>query len=273
MKLLCLDVSNSHTTLGVFGGVGPNATGQNDGPNEGPIAQWVVESNQRRTADEWEVLISGLLRRSHIDPPDAVSVSCTVPSILVELRAMRERYFVDVPYTIIGPGVRTGVRIHTDNPREVGADRIVNALAAAELYGGPAIVVDMNGTATIFDVISASGAYIGGLIAPGVELSSDVLARRGAQLRSVELATPRHVIGKNTVESLQGGAVYGFAGLVDGIVGRILDDLDVNDDDVAVIVTGAYSDAVIEHCHRITHHDRWLTLSGLRLAHERNMTE
>lgn len=257
MSLLCLDVSNSHTTLGVFDGAEL-------------MTQWVVGSNPQRSADEWEVLISSLLRRSRIEDVDAVSVSCTVPSILVELRSMRDRYYVDMPYSIVGPGVRTGVRIHTDNPREVGADRVVNALAAVETYGGPAIVVDMNGTATIFDVINERGDYIGGMIAPGVELSLDTLSRRGAQLRAVELVTPRHVVGKNTAESLQAGAVYGFAGLVDGIVGQILDELDA-DGEVPVIAAGAYPDAVVEQCRTITHLDRWLTLTGLRIVHERNI--
>ena len=135
-------------------------------------------------------------------------------------RAARDadRYYADLPFAVVGPGVKTGIPIHTDNPREVGADRIVNALAAAELYGGPAIVVDLNGTATIFDVVDADNRYIGGAIAPGVELSLEALARRGAQLRSVELALPRDVIGKNTVEAIQSGLVFGFAGLVDGIV-------------------------------------------------------
>ncbi len=128
--------------------------------------------------------------------------------------------------------------IHTDNPREVGADRIVNALAAAELYGGPAIVVDLNGTATIFDVVDDANRYIGGAIAPGVELSLEALARRGAQLRSVELALPRDVIGKNTVEALQSGIVYGFAGLVDGLVNRIIESLGADPDHVTVIATG-----------------------------------
>lgn len=257
MSLLCLDVSNSHTSLGVF-------------EERELIAQWVVESNASRTSDEWEVLITGLLRRSGIDVIDAVAVSCTVPAILVELRAMRDRYYADVPYSVVGPGIRTGVPIHTDNPREVGADRIVNALAAGQLYAGPAIVVDMNVTATIFDVINDRGDYLGGMIAPGVELSLDSLAKRGAQLRAVELATPRHVIGKNTVESLQAGAVYGFAGLVDGIVRQIAGDLDVDLRQLSVIAAGAYPDAVIEECRTITHEDRWLTLTGLRLVHELN---
>jgi type III pantothenate kinase len=199
-----------------------------------------------------------------------VSVCCTVPSILVEIRAMIERYYAGAPVSIVGPGVKTGVPINTDNPREVGADRIVNALAVTEMYGGPAIVVDMNGTATIFDVVDEDGSYLGGAIAPGVEISLEALARRGAQLRSVELAKPRGVVGKNTVEAVQSGVVYGFAGQVDGIVRRIIDTLEVEPEDVAVVVTGTFPDAVVDHCETITARDPFLTLTGLRLVHEKN---
>jgi type III pantothenate kinase len=264
MTLLCLDVSNSHTTLGAFPSAGPGA----DEPEV--MAHWQVSSDERRTSDEWQMLITGLVDRAGIAPIAAVSLCCTVPAILVELRAMLERYWADLPVAIVGPGVKTGVPIHTDNPREVGADRIVNALAAAELYGGPAIVVDLNGTATIFDVVDEAGRYIGGAIAPGVELSLDALARRGAQLRSVELALPRDVVGKNTVEALQSGIVFGFAGLVDGLVTRIIDSLDVDPDHVTVIATGSYPEAVVDHCATITTRDPWLTLTGLRLVHEKN---
>lgn len=257
MILLCLDVSNSHTTIGVFDG-------------DDLIEHWQVSSDERRTADEWQVLVTGLTARADIDGIDAVSMCCTVPAILVELRALQDRYYADLPTSVVGPGVKTGIPIHTDNPREVGADRIVNALAAAELYGGPAIVVDLNGTATIFDVVDADNRYIGGAIAPGVELSLEALSRRGAQLRSVELAVPRDVIGKNTVEALQSGLVFGFAGLVDGIVTRIIDSLDADPDHVTVIATGSFPESVVEHCDTITTRDPHLTLTGLRLIHEKN---
>jgi type III pantothenate kinase len=257
MILLCLDVSNSHTTIGVFDG-------------DDLIEHWQVSSDERRTADEWQVLVTGLTARADIDGIDAVSMCCTVPAILVELRALQDRYYGDLPTSVVGPGVKTGIPIHTDNPREVGADRIVNALAAAELYGGPAVVVDLNGTATIFDVVDADNRYIGGAIAPGVELSLEALSRRGAQLRSVELAVPRDVIGKNTVEALQSGLVFGFAGLVDGIVNRIIDSLDADPEHVTVIATGSFPESVVEHCDSITTRDPHLTLTGLRLVHEKN---
>lgn len=257
MILLCLDVSNSHTTIGAFDG-------------DRLLEHWLVSSDERRTADEWQVLITGLTARAGIDAIDAVSLCCTVPMILVELRAMQARYWADLPVAVVGPGVKTGIPIHTDNPREVGADRIVNALAAAELYGGPAVVVDLNGTATIFDVVDSDNRYVGGAIAPGVELSLEALARRGAQLRSVELVVPRDVIGKNTVEALQAGLVFGFAGLVDGIVNRIIDSLDADPDHVTVIATGSFPESVVDHCDTITTRDPHLTLTGLRLIHEKN---
>ena len=257
MTLLCLDVSNSHTTIGAF-------------DDDELVAHWQVSSDERRTSDEWFMLLMGLVDQEGISHIEAVALCCTVPAVLVELRAMQDRYWADLPVAIVGPGVKTGVPIHTDNPREVGADRIVNALAAAELYGGPAIVVDLNGTATIFDVVDESNRYIGGAIAPGVELSLEALARRGAQLRSVELALPRDVIGKNTVEALQSGIVYGFAGLVDGLVTRIIDSLGADPDHVTVIATGSYPEAVVDNCTTITTRDPWLTLTGLRLIHEKN---
>jgi type III pantothenate kinase len=258
MTLLCLDVSNSHTTIGAFAG-------------DDLAAHWQVSSDERRTSDEWQMLLAGLVEQADVDAVDAVSLCCTVPSILVELRALQDRYWRDLPVAIVGPGVKTGIPIHTDNPREVGADRIVNALAAAELYGGPAIVVDLNGTATIFDVVDADNRYIGGAIAPGVELSLEALARRGAQLRSVEIALPRDVVGKNTVEALQSGLVYGFAGLVDGLVNRIIDSLGADPDHVTVIATGAFPEAVVDNCRTITTRDPWLTLTGLRLVHDKNV--
>lgn len=257
MSLLTLDISNSHTTFGIFEG-------------DKLTAHWRVKSDEHRTSDEWYLVLQGLITRTTLAEVEAVAVACTVPAILVEIRAMIERYYADAHVAIVGPGVRTGVPIHTDNPREVGADRIVNALAAAELYGGPAIVVDMNGTATIFDVVDESGAYLGGAIAPGVELSLEALARRGAQLRAVELATPRGVIGKGTVEAIQSGVVFGFAGGVDGIVRRIIQSMGVEQDDVTVVVTGSFPEAVIDACETITDRDPFLTLEGLRLVHERN---
>jgi len=257
MTLLCLDVSNSHTTIGAF-------------DDDELIAHWQVSSDERRTSDEWYMLLMGLVDQEGISHISAVALCCTVPAILVELRSMQDRYWTDLPVAIVGPGVKTGVPIHTDNPREVGADRIVNALAAAELYGGPAIVVDLNGTATIFDVVDDANRYIGGAIAPGVELSLEALARRGAQLRSVELALPRDVIGKNTVEALQSGMVFGVASQVEGIVARMIAELGEESADVHVIATGYLAPLVVDECRCFTERAPWLTLQGLEMVFRRN---
>lgn len=257
MTLLALDVGNAETVMGFFDG-------------EDLVAQFQVSSLERRTADEWYLLVDGFADRVDIAGIDEIAVCATVPAILEQLRVCFTRYFTDAAVWIVGPGTRTGVAIHTDNPREVGADRIVNALAAAEVFGGPAIVVDLTGTATVFDAIDESGTYLGGAIAPGLEVSLEALASRSAQLRSVEVARPRHAIGKNTVEAILAGTVYGFAGLVDAVVARMIEALGADVADVAVIATGAHAAAVSGHCHSITAHDSDLTLTGLRLVAERN---
>jgi type III pantothenate kinase len=181
------------------------------------------------------------------------------------------RYYGDIPSVLVEPGVKTGVPILTDNPKEVGADRIINAVAAVELYGGPCIVVDF-GTATTYDAVSARGEYAGGAIAPGIEISVEALGLRGAQLRKVELARPRHVIGKNTVESMQSGILYGFAGQVDGVVERMSRELADDPDDVTVIATGGLAPMVLRESTVIDEHEPWLTLVGLRLVYERNIS-
>jgi type III pantothenate kinase len=168
---------------------------------------------------------------------------------------------------IVEPGVRTGVQLAIDNPKEVGADRVVNTLAAFTLYGGPSIVVDF-GTSTNFDVVSSRGEFLGGVLAPGIEISVDALAARAAQLRKVELVKPPRVIGKNTVECLQSGVVYGFAGQVDGVVRGIIGELGVPV--TAVIATGGLASIVIDECQTVTQHEPMLTLIGLRMIFERN---
>ena len=179
---------------------------------------------------------------------------------------MLDRYFADVPTVIVEPGTKTGVPVLTDNPKEVGADRIVNTIAAHHQYGGPCIVVDF-GTSTNLDVVSAKGEFLGGALAPGIEISLDALAARAAQLRKVELVRPRSAIGKNTVEALQSGALYGFAGQVDGLVDRITAELG---EVTAVVATGGLAPIVVPESRRITHHDPDLTLVGLRLVFEKN---
>ena len=257
MTLLCADIGNSHTVLGLV----------QDGE---VLDHWRVATSERRTADEWAVIVGGLLGQS----TDAagvrgVALCATVPAVLHEWRDMLVRHYGRLPSVVVEPGVRTGVPVLMDNPREVGADRIVNALAAATLYDGPAIVVDF-GTATTFDVVSERGEYIGGAIAPGIDISLEALGRRGAQLRKVELLRPRSVIAKNTVEALQSGMVFGFASQVEGIVSRMIAELGVPTADVHVIATGGLAPIVVEECSSFTDHQPWLTLLGLEMVYARN---
>jgi type III pantothenate kinase len=193
-----------------------------------------------------------------------------VPSVLHEMREMCARYYRDRPTVIVEPGVKTGIPIRYDNPKEVGSDRIMNSLAAVHLYGGPAIVVDF-GTSTNFDAVSARGEFVGGALAPGIEISVEALARRAAQLLKVELARPPHVIGKSTVEALRSGLLYGFAGQVEGIARRMRAELHPEDPSaVTVIATGGLAPLLIGEVPLIDAHEPWLTLIGLRLVYERN---
>lgn len=258
--LLCADIGNSHTTLGLL----------DDGD---VVDHWRVATLETRTADEWNVLIRGLINQSRemsdLRAITGIAVCSTVPSVLHEWRDMLAHHFEAVPSVVVEPGVRTGVPVLMDNPREVGADRVVNALAAATLYDGPAVVVDF-GTATTFDVVSPKGEYIGGAISPGIDISLEALGRRGAQLRKVELLRPRSVIAKNTVEAVQSGMVFGFASQVDGIVDRIIAELGVEASSVNVIATGGLAPVVVDECRSITDHQPWLTLLGLELVFQRN---
>jgi type III pantothenate kinase len=195
-----------------------------------------------------------------------VAACSTVPAALRSLRTMLGRYYGSVPSLIVEAGVRTGVQLAIDNPKEVGSDRVVNTLAAYTLYGGPSIVVDI-GTTMTFDVISERGEFLGGAFTPGIEISFDALAARAAQLRKVEPAVPRSVIGKNTVECLQSGMYFGYAGLVDRIVERMAEELGPLR---AVIATGGLAPVVLGECRTITQHEPMITLIGLRMVYERN---
>jgi type III pantothenate kinase len=248
--LLAVDVGNTNTVLGVFDG-------------ETLVDSWRTKTDARSTADELALTWRGLLGDVEIT---GMAVCSTVPAILHEVRSMTDRYYVDMPSVIVEPGVRTGVPLHYDNPKEVGADRIMNALAAFHLYGGPAIVVDF-GTSTNFDVVSAKGEFLGGALAPGIEISIDALAARGARLFKVELVRPRSVIGKSTVEALQSGLLYGFTGQVDGVVRRIITELGGQ---AAVIATGGLANLVIAESETIEHYEPDLTLIGLRIVFDRN---
>lgn len=249
--LLAIDVGNTNTVLGLY-------------DNKKLIQHWRIKTDSSSTADELILTFNGLLK----DQPQVTGISLcsTVPSVLREMRWMLERYFPNTKTVIIEPGTKTGVPIITDNPKEVGADRIANSLAVFERHGGPSVVVDF-GTSTNFDVVSEKGEFLGGALAPGIEISLEALASKAAQLRKVEFVKPRSVVGKNTVEALQSGALYGFAGQVDGILQRIIAEIGPVK---AVVATGGLASLVVEESSTITHHEPDLTLEGLRLVFEKN---
>lgn len=253
--LLAIDVGNTETVLGVFDG-------------ERLAWHWRVATRPERTADELALLFGGFLEQQGLSfskQITGVAIASVVPDQTQALREMIRNYFHFPPF-IVEPGVRTGIPVVTDNPKEVGADRVVNALAAYTKYGGPCIVVDF-GTATTYDAISENGEYLGGAIAPGIQVSSAALFSATARLARVEIRAPRSVIGKNTVESLQSGLLYGTAAEVDGMVERMQKELGGA---AAVVATGGLAETVVPECHSIQHHDPWLTLEGLRLVFERN---
>lgn len=260
MTLLAADIGNAHTVLGLV---------EKDAEDWAVTADWRVSTDEHRTADEWAVLLRGLLGTRE-DQVTGIVVCATVPSVLNAWRVMLAAHFPRLPQVIVEPGVRTGVPILVDNPREVGTDRIVNALAAAADHGGPAIVVDFGGTATTFDVVDEQGRYVGGAITPGIAISLEALSRGGAQLRMVELVRPRGVIGKNTVEALQSGMVFGVASQVEGMVERLVGALGCDAAEVTVIATGYLAPLVLDECRCFTGHSPWLTLRGLAMVHERN---
>jgi type III pantothenate kinase len=259
--LLAVDIGNTNIVLGLFDGTGEGAT---------LVRDWRMRTDARMTADEMALTVRGLLG-DYAEKITGIAALSTVPAVLRELRVMLDRYWPQLPRVIVEPGVRTGVPLLYDNPREVGADRIVNTLAAYTIYGGPAIVVDF-GTSTNFDVVSARGEFLGGALAPGIEISVDALAARAAQLVKVQLVRPRSVIGKSTVEALQSGLLYGFAGQVDGLVRRIAAELSPDAaQDVPVVATGGLAPLLITESRTITHHAPDLTLFGLRMVFERNI--
>lgn len=259
--LLAVDIRNTNIVLGLLSGSGDHAR---------LVADWRMRTEPGVTADELALNFRGLLG-AHVEQITGVAALSTVPSVLREMRVMLTRYWDHVPHVVVEPGVRTGVPLLVDNPKEVGADRIVNALSAHHLYGTAAIVVDF-GTSTVVDAVSAKGEFLGGAIAPGIEISSDALATQSAALRRVELVRPRSVIGKNTVEAMQAGAVFGFAGLVDGLVGRVREEFDeFSGKDVAVVATGSTAELIVPESDEIDHCEPDLTLVGLRLVFERNL--
>lgn len=260
--LLCIDVGNTQIALGLY----PEAAPEQVRPEL--VRVWRMHTDPRMTADELEVAICGLLGE-HATAVTGIAALSTVPALLRELRLMLGRRR-QLPTLVVGPGVRTGVPLLVDNPREVGADRVVNTLAAHRLYGTACVVVDF-GTSTNIDVVSARGEFIGGALAPGIEISLDALATRAAALRTVELVRPRSVIGKNTVECLQSGVLYGFAGQVDGLVHRILAELGSEAGPVTVLATGGLAPLMDGESTTIAAFVPDLTLLGLRLVYLRNV--
>ena len=267
--LLAIDVGNTQTVVGLYD-LEPD-----DEHNVGRrladthlLDHWRVATNAERTSDEHALVVQEFLgfHGFSFDEDIAGLVLCSsVPRVTGAIRRMSERYFGQQAI-VIEPGIRTGVPILYDNPKEVGADRIADAVAAYDLYKGPIVVVDF-GTATTFEAISGRGEYLGGAIFPGIDISLDALFARAAALRRVELVEPRHVIGRSTVESMQSGVVYGYTALVDGMVSRIEAELE---EKANVISTGGLSGLITPLSSTIDHHEPWLTLHGLRLIYEKN---
>ncbi|MFP5225681.1 MAG: type III pantothenate kinase [Actinomycetota bacterium] len=256
--LLAVDVGNTQTVIGLF--------------DRGELERhWRIATDAHRTGDELALIFGGLMGQAGLSfgkQVTGVAVSSVVPQVTETIRDMCERYF-HFPPMVVGPGLKTGLMISTDNPREVGADRVVNAVAAFARFHGSCIVIDF-GTATTVDAIGPKGEYLGGAIAPGIEISTQALVRAGAQLRTIAYTPPRSVIGKTTVEAIQSGVLYGFAGQVEGIVRRMREILG---EDTPVIATGGSAGIIAPICPAIDVEDPWLTLQGLQLLYERNAGE
>ncbi len=253
--LLVVDIGNTQTHLGAF-------------QNGSLLEHWRLATDRDATADELASSYTNLLalRNLSFSDIDDVIVSSTVPKVVPEYVEMTERYLGE-QCLVVGPGLKTGMPIRVENPRELGADRLVNAVAAYDRLGGPCVVVDF-GTAITFDAISNDGEYLGGIISPGVEISLNALTERAAKLPQVELTEPERLIGRTTLEAIQSGVIYGFAAQIDGIVERLRDELG---DELQVIATGGLSSHIIPFCESVELTDDMLTLVGLRLIYERNV--
>jgi type III pantothenate kinase len=279
--LLALDVGNTHTAVGVFDESSFDVAGPRVGGEiPGLLYHWRVATVRDRTADELALVLRGLTALAGLEMPmldrpvegatagsliDGLAISSSVPTQTAALREMAARYF-DVPCVVVEPGIRTGMPILYDNPREVGADRISNAVAAIDLYTPPVIVVDL-GTATTFDAISEAGEYLGGAISPGIEISMNALFEQAEALRRIELREPKHAVGRTTVEAMQSGAIFGYAALVDGLCRRIEAEIGP----ATIVATGGLSSLISPHASVVAHVEPWLTLHGLRLIYLRNI--
>ena len=246
--LLAVDVGNTQTVAGLY---------EVDELRD----HWRIATERHRTGDELGALYGRFL---DFEDVTGICLASSVPQLVRSYEDLATRY-LQAELLVLGPGVRTGIPIRYDDPREVGPDRIANAAAAFERYGGPCVVVDF-GTATTVEAISAAGEYLGGAIFPGVEIAMDALFGRAAGLRRVELQAPKHVIGKSTAESIQSGALYGFSAQVDGLVDRFVAELG----ECTVISTGGLADLISPHARTVQHFEPWLTLYGLRIIFERN---
>jgi len=252
--LLALNINNTQIKIGGYRGTDL-------------LFHWRIATDREKTDDEYAMILRELFRHIELQfaQVESVAIACVVPPLTDVFERLCRRYFGVVPL-IVGPGIRTGMRIHYENPKEVGADRICNAVAVYEKYGGPAIVVDF-GTATHYTVVSASGEFLGGAIAPGLGISMRALAEHAAQLPHVELVKPRSTIARSTVTAMQAGIIYGFVGQVEEIVRRITAELGGS---ATVVATGGWAEVVLEECRCFHHYDPLLTLEGLRLIYERN---